>query len=212
MKYFLWFVVWGSIILTTAFAQSAPTTSQETIPQRTYCEYSFERTSQGVTHYGIYVDPDGKFYRFRYQPSQREVKKWQPLTRNDAEAISEAVADTNVSEQKLESNYSEGRTFIRQIKPEEWQAKLKLLAEASKGQMSKPQEFLRGAGAFLYRCFVYNENSKRYQEVKLRISGTWRSDNSSPSAKELADWLELLRLEAHPELKSGLPIQTKFSQ
>jgi hypothetical protein len=78
------------------------------------------------------VNPDGNLYSYRYQ--QNEEGQWRP------------IKNTKLTEQKLEDYYSHGRKFIRKIQPEEWQAKLKLLAEASNGRMSDPQTGIQGGG------------------------------------------------------------------
>jgi hypothetical protein len=199
MKYFLLCLVWGSVGLSAAFAQSDSTASQLPISPKAYCEYSldFERT----LHYGVYVNPDGNLYTFRYQPKEMMSRK--------------PVTNAKMTEKNLEEEYNHGRKFIRKIEAEEWRSLMILLAEAAKGQMSEARRGNPSSGPqaeHIYRCFVSNEKDNKYQEVILRVRGYANYENLSSSAKELADWLELLRLEAHPEQKSGLPIQTKVSQ
>jgi uncharacterized DUF497 family protein len=188
MKCFLWLLISGNVCMGLAFAQSSSTSEQ--MISKTYCEESFTRYSTGFSHSGIYVNPDGKLYKFHFMNEDRN--KWKPLTNSK---MTNTVTLTNLTEQKFENEYSHGRIFIRQIPLEEWQAKIKLLTEAVKGQMSEPKPGANGFGESLCRCFVFNKKDNKYQEIKLRVRGDWISDNSSPAAKEIAGWLGSITME-----------------
>jgi hypothetical protein len=189
MKCYLWCLVWGSVGLSTAFAQSASTTSQSPSRQKAYCEYS---ATEPRGYDGVYVDPDGNLYTYTYRGNDENMKNL--LLKPNAK----------ITDKKLEYYYSNGRKFIRKIKPEEWQAMLNLLVEASKGKMSEPKLVGFGPNMNVFvRCFVYNEKDSGYREVKLREGVSSVSENLLPSAKELVDWLGSLRKETNPKPKVG---------
>lgn len=149
--------------------------------QKVYCERSYTNFAWGYQHNGIYLDPEGNLYSYSYQ---RSDKPWSPK---------EEAAPT---EPELEDKYNHGKKFIRKIEAQEWQAKLNLLTEASKGQMSKRKQSGADMGANVCRCYVLDATKKQYKQVELRVQGDWSYENLAPSAKELADWLESLRASA----------------
>jgi hypothetical protein len=186
MKYFLWCLVWGIISLSTAFAQSVSKPSQKLSPSA-YCEHSVYGGGFGLSHTGFYVDPDGNLYRYR---SINAMSSQPPLT--SKMRVDEAAA--KIPEQKLKDYFDQfDKQLIRQIKPEEWQAKLKLLDEASKGKMAASYLPVPPAETSC-NCFVYNEKDSNYQIVQLRTN---LAQNSAPSAKELLDWMISLHSEVY---------------
>jgi hypothetical protein len=205
MKYYLWLLIWGIVGMSTAFAQSSPTASQEKAPQKAYCEWSRYIQSSGGA---IYVDPDGKLYRFSYSPGNKSHSLTDMLSL--ATTPTKALTNTNLTEKDMEGEYSRERSFLRQIPAEEWQSIVKLLPEASKGIMSVPQPGGSGNGSGMCRCFVLNEKNNKYQEVRLQVTGDWIYGNSSSSAKEIANWME--SLIAAPKPKFGPPFATKVGQ
>jgi hypothetical protein len=67
--------------------------------------------------------------------------------------------------------------------------------------MSEPKSAGASGKAIDCLCYAYDEKKGLYREVKLRKRGDWNSDNLSPAAKELADWLESLNAEVNPPPK-----------
>jgi hypothetical protein len=133
MKYYLWLLIWGIVGMSTAFAQSSPTISQEQIPQKAYCE---EGHASYMTYSGIYVNPDGKLYRFGFKINDKQhVDIGSPGLPSTA---TKALTNTNLTEKNMEDYYSQARVFVRQIPMDEWQSMVKLLTEASNGMMSAP--------------------------------------------------------------------------
>jgi hypothetical protein len=149
---------------------------------KAYCERSYTNFAWGYQHNGIYVDAEGNLYSYNYQ---RSDKPWSPK---------QAEAPTT---QELEDKYSHSRKLLRKIEPQEWQAKLKLLAEASNGKMSERKQRGADMGANVCRCYVLDEANNRYKEVELRVQGDWSYENLAPSAKELAAWLKSLQTSSH---------------
>jgi photosystem II stability/assembly factor-like uncharacterized protein len=190
----------------TVTGQAALATSQMPAPQRVYCEQSYTNFAWGAVHNGVYVDPEGNLYRYSY--SKKEG--WQPLT----SPFGPEENMTKITEQKLEDYYSQyEKKLVRQINPEEWQAKRKLLNETSTGNVTGTKGCGgNDMGEILDQCFVYNEKDRSYRKVKFRMRGNSCNDNSSPSAKELADWLDSLKAEAFPQPKLGQPFPTRGGQ
>lgn len=152
--------------------------SQTLNTQKVYCEQSYINFAWGYQHKGIYIDAEGNLYSFSYR---RSDKPWSPKQ-----------ADAPTAEE-LEDKYSHGRKLIRKIEPQELQAKLKLLAAARNGQLSKRKQSGADMGSNVCRFYVFDEASSRYKEITLRVQGDWSYENLAPSAKLLADWLESLR-------------------
>jgi len=200
MKKFLWCLVLGIFGMSAALVQSASKDSKTPTSPRVYWERSI--TISGGSHTGIYVDPDGNIFSYAYGL----FDNWQPLP-NLPPSI---FPNPKITEQDLKDYYSPRKKFIRQIEPEELQAKLELLAEASKGRIiiyksgtSDIQEDV------VSRCFIYNEKDQNYKEAKLSEVEMRVSYNSSPSAIQLVGWLESLYREAYPpKPQFGLPFPT----
>jgi hypothetical protein len=193
MKLSLWCLVWGSVSLSTAFAQSASTTSHKRFSPRAYCEVSSYWF--GILVQGFYVNPDGNLYSMQNQKGMDPP----PLLTGKAQP------QQKITEWMLDDYYGPAGKYVRQINPEEWQEKLKLLAEISKGQTP---DFGGWSPEVINRCWVYNEKDKSYQNVVLSAVGGFLTGyvNSSPSTKDLNDWLESLRKEtAPPKPKFGPP-------
>jgi hypothetical protein len=164
----------GGMLMNTSIQKDAQTLNT----QKVYCERSYTNFAWGYQHNGIYIDPQGNLYSYKYH---RTDKPWSP---KQAESPTEP---------ELEDKYSHGRQLIRTIEPQEWQAKRKLLVAASNGQMSARKQRGADMGANVCRCYVFDEASSHYKEVELRVRGDWSYENLAPSAKELADWLESLQ-------------------
>ncbi|HEX4948500.1 MAG TPA: hypothetical protein VFZ34_17635 [Blastocatellia bacterium] len=175
MSYIFMLLILLSPSLGTPRRQPAPT------PQKAYCERSFTNFAWGYQHKGIYIDPEGNLYSYSYQPKD---KPWSPK-QDDAPTAAE-----------LEDKYSHGRKLLRKLEPEEWQAKRKLLAAASKGEMSKRKQSGADMGSQVCRCYVADATGQQYKQIELRVQGDWSYENLAPSAKMLADWLESLSASA----------------
>ena len=164
----------STVVNTPANHNSQPT-------PKIYCERSYTNFAWGYQHNGIYVDAEGNLYNYSYQ---RSDKPWSPKQSEVPTA------------QELEDKYSHGKKLIRKIEPQELQAKFNLLAAARQGQLSKRKQSGADMGSNVCRCYVFDEANSRYKEVELRVQGDWSYENLAPSAKELADWLEALRVRA----------------
>jgi hypothetical protein len=97
----------------------------------------------------------------------------------------------------VEEHYSSEKTFIRKIDPLEWQEKLELLADARKGKMSEPKPSGPEFSVIYIRCYIEDEKKGRYDEIGLRIKGSADTENMSPSAIKLADWLLDLYIDVY---------------
>ena len=170
----------SNAVINTPRQNTSPTLNT----QKAYCERSYTNFAWGYQHNGIYVDAEGNLYSYSYQ---RSDKPWSPKQ-----------GDTPTAEE-LEDKYSHGRKLIRKIEPQELQAKLKLLAAARNGQLSKRKQSGADMGSNVCRCYVFDETANRYKDVFLRVQGDWSYENLAPSAKTLADWLE--SLQAKPDKK-----------
>lgn len=173
---FVFFDYCGSAVMNT------PKSNAPQPLNKAYCERSYTNFAWGYQHNGIYVDAEGNLYSYSYQ---RTDKPWDPK---------QAEAPTA---QELEDKYNHNRKLIRKIEPQEWQAKLKLLAEASKGHLSKRKQSGADMGSNVCQCYVLDEANNRYKQVELRVQGDWSYENLAPSAKALANWLEALHEAAN---------------
>lgn len=169
MRYFSLFV----LLLSVSF--SAPAQKAATQPPKIYCERSYTNFAWGYQHHGIYVDPQGNLYSYSYQPKD---KPWSPKQ----EAAPTAA--------ELEEKYSHGRKLVRQLAPQEWQDKRKLVAAASKGKLSERKQSGADMGSNVCRCYM--AEGAGFKQVELRVQGDWSYENLAPSAKVLATWLEAL--------------------
>ena len=168
----------GNAVVNTPNQNTSPTLNT----QKVYCERSYTNFAWGYQHHGIYVDAEGNLYSYSYQPKD---KPWSPK-QSDAPTAEE-----------LADKYSHGKKLVRKIESQEWQAKLKLVAAASQGKLSKRKQSGADMGSNVCRCYVFDEANSRFKEVELRVQGDWSYENLAPSAKALADWLEALHANAN---------------
>ncbi len=185
MNYLSMILILLSVFFNCSSKAMINTSNQNTSPalntQKVYCERSYTNFAWGYQNNGIYVDAEGNLYSYSYQ---RSDKPWSPK---------QGEAPTA---EELEDKYSHGKKLIRKIEPQEWQAKLKLLASASQGKLSKRKQSGADMGSNVCRCYMFDEAKSRFKEVELRVQGDWSYENLAPSAKDLADWLEALRVSA----------------
>jgi hypothetical protein len=144
---------------------------QTQVEQVYLCEQSYTNFAWGYRHSGTYVDRDGRVYRFtvakRVTPARQKA----------------------VTEAELEAKYSQGRTLLRTVAPEEVARMRGLIAAASKGSYSERKPTAADFGANVSACFLYDPAAKTYRAIELDVSGDWTYRNTSAAAAQLTDWL-----------------------
>ena len=143
----------------------------ELVEQKFLCERSYTNFAWGYQHSGTYVDNEARVYRYS---ARRQVAPKQ---------------ESVVTEAELEEKYSQGRTLLRTVPPDDIDRMRRLIADASKGPYSEKVQRGADAGATVSSCYVYDGNGKTYREIELDVRGDWSYRNVSPAARQLTEWL-----------------------
>jgi hypothetical protein len=146
------------------------------ISQRFVCERSYTNFAWGYQHSGIFVDREGRVYRF----SDRTDVLRRPPQRPD------------LTEAEMDQNYGAERQLVRTVSSDELLAMYRLIPAAAKGHHSKRVSAGADRGASVSACYVFDAAEKRYRKVELAVAGDWEYRNLAPEAQELAVWLASL--------------------
>jgi hypothetical protein len=60
---------------------------------------------------------------------------------------------------------------------------------ASKGKISTPEMQMADFGEIRYSAYIFDEKTNCYKEVMIKLYGDWMSNNNSPEAEEIYQWL-----------------------
>jgi hypothetical protein len=141
------------------------------VEQKFLCEQSHTNFAWGYQHSGTYVDREARVYRYK---AERQVAPKQ---------------EGAVTEAELEAKYSQGRTLLRTVPPDDIARMRRLIVDASKGSYSEKVQRGADAGARVSSCYLYDGNTKTYREIELDVRGDWSYRNVSPAARQLTEWL-----------------------
>jgi hypothetical protein len=61
------------------------------------------------------------------------------------------------------------------------------------GPMTKPKNTMADAGEHIYAFYVYEPGRNRYKRVILNMTGDWSQENLAPNAKEVVEWMKLIK-------------------
>lgn len=140
--------------------------------QRIYFQYESGGISFSMHHSGILIDSAGVVYRYR-QP-----QFWRF-----------ADADGKIVNQAMNLNVLRTDTICHIINRAELAAKIALIPRAAQGAITPPVKEFFDVGTLESVCFTFDENTKVYTKVLLDMKGNYRSENLSPDAQELNQWL-----------------------
>ncbi len=140
--------------------------------QRIYFQYEGGGISFGMRHSGILIDSAGVVYGYR-QPQYWRF----------------ADANGKIVNQAMNLNVLRTDTICHSIDRAELAAKIALIPRAAEGAITPPVKEFYDVGTLEFICFTFDEDTKVYTKVLLDMRGNYRSENLSPEAKELTEWL-----------------------
>lgn len=150
--------------------------SVEHISQRFICERSYTNFAWGYQHGGIFVDRDGRVYRFAVRGTARLA----PASTDD------------LDEAELEAKFGPDRTLLRTVPKDELLAMFRLIPAAAKGRNSESVSVSRDRGALVSACYLFDTTKQRYRRIELDVKGDREYRNLAPEAHTLAEWLATL--------------------
>lgn len=155
--------------------QDASRPDVDQIPQRFVCERSYTNFAWGYQHGGIFVDRDGRVYRFAVRGRT---------------SLAPASAD-GLTEGEMEAKFGPDATLLRSVSRDELLAMVRLIPAAAKGSYSEREPVSRDRGALVSACYLVDA-AHRYRRVELEVTGDWKYRNLAPEAQKLAAWLASL--------------------
>lgn len=143
--------------------------------QRFLCERSYINFAWGFQLRGIFVDRDGRVYRFDNSGTRPSL-----------------ASGPEFSEAELAAKYGERTTLVRTVPREQLDEMTRLIPAAAKGRLSDRTSPARDSGSLASLCYVFDATRGSYRKVELDVKGDWEYHNLAPEARRLAAWLESL--------------------
>ncbi|MEI8272299.1 MAG: hypothetical protein WCG08_06720 [Paludibacter sp.] len=94
-----------------------------------------------------------------------------------------------ISSINMDKNISFCQTPTTHIHPDTLKYYVNKIYAASKGSITKPQMQMADFGDIRYSAFIYDEKTNRYKEVLIKLYGDLMSDNNTPEAAEIYQWM-----------------------
>jgi len=163
----------------------------EVVAQKILFQKSYMNCAWGCQNNGWFIDNEGNVKAYNING----LGDWK------------SVNDGFISAEDLESNYNKAGTPLFTIAKEELNQKIKLIAEAAKGELTKPENRMADAGEMLYCAYQLDAVTGQYKQVLLSKWGDWQQTNLSEAAKELDIWLKGINDKCREAIKNnpGLP-------
>jgi hypothetical protein len=167
-------LLWLSLFAAQAAGGAAPA-----LPAGQVFLFEVSRTNfaWGYRHEGLYVDRDGRVFRFA---RPRQGQPWAP------------AADETYTEAELRARFGADPHPAGRIAPAELAAMAGLIGAAARGALGTPRQAGADQGELYFGCYTYDEGTGRYRRVLLRREGDWVQANTAPEAVELVNRLRAL--------------------
>jgi hypothetical protein len=141
--------------------------NQEIFFQSDYINYAW-----GYQHSGWMIDSSGNVRGYNLP------KDW-------------TFADSNgiIDEIDMKKNIEQLDTLFSRIDKSILRKYIEKICDASKGDLTVPKSVMADAGSTIYSAFIFDQASKKYQQVILKQTGDLFIDNKSPEANEIYNWM-----------------------
>ena len=152
-----------------------PPASQKILFECYYINFAW-----GYSHRGFFIDHEGKVMDY----SQSGIGARPDWNFHDNQG--------NISEQDLMENVQKttiSNIVIDQETLKKYAEKIYLVKENNYTEYQNSYD----AGAFVYVCYQYNENTRTYKHVTLLENGDWVRKNNNKYAKQISDWLQTIQ-------------------
>jgi hypothetical protein len=143
--------------------------------QPVYFEYHFLNFAWGVKDFGWLLDRHGTIRRFELPEEYNSVNHGDYL-----------------SLEQIENNLAQADSVVGEVNAAKLEKKIRLIAGASEGEITKVHRQGADMGLGVYGCFKFNLEMQAYQYILLSADGDHQQYNRSPDAEKLVKWLNEL--------------------
>jgi len=174
-------LVASGLVAALAGCEAVPASTPPPTPiaQTWVCGREYVNHAWGYVRYGTVIDRDGNVWRYnnRVVPNSG-AKIWNPkdqarLTEDDLAARYQGAA-------KADIHVSTGDIVLR----------LPQISEASGGKLTEPRITAADMGEFVSYCYDHDPAQHSYRQVILEEHGDLTMTNTSPAARDLANWID----------------------
>ena len=164
------FVILFTVFIITSCKEEIPSMKQKIYFEMHYVNYAWLPQSSGYL-----IDSVGNVLTFKWVEVFHE---WYEPDSTDY-----------ISAVNMDKNISFCQTPTSHINPDTLKYYVSKIYAASKGTITKPQMQMADFGEIRYSAFIYDEKTNRYKEVLIKLYGDLMSNNNSPEATEIYQWM-----------------------
>lgn len=146
--------------------------------QKILFHYEYVNHAWGYQHRGWMIDSSGDVYCYNLP------KNWHHC---DSLGL--------IDESFLESNLLQTDSVCFTVDKTELGSMLTLIEKASKGEISEPKQEMFDAGTKVYKAYMLNSATNKYESVVIKQTGDYQIENKSQAAQELYNWLYSINIE-----------------
>jgi|WetSurMetagenome_2_1015567.scaffolds.fasta_scaffold75389_3 hypothetical protein len=128
----------------------------------------------GYTNFGWFIDRDGKVKSYTIT----DPKNWWGV--NDPE---------HIKKPDMEHNYNQATKTLFEIPMPELLYKYSLIKNVANGPLSEPRDTGRDMGGKGYYCYQFDDSSRTYRQILLKVTGDISQENLNRDAITLTKWL-----------------------
>jgi hypothetical protein len=139
--------------------------------QSEYTNYAW-----GYNHGGWMLDNTGQVKRFQ------KSTKW---------IFTDSLG--YISAVDMYKNINACDSVIAQISSKDFKTNNEKALTCLDGSMTKPQNTMADAGEHIDAFYVYEPGHNRYKRIILNMTGDWSQENLAPNAKEVVEWMKLIK-------------------
>lgn len=146
--------------------------------QKILFHYEYVNHAWGYQHQGWIIDSAGEVHCYK------SPKNW-----HNCDSIG------LIDESLLESNLLQTDSVCFTVEKTELTQMISLIEEASKGEKLEPQQKRYDSGVQVYKAYMLNTVTNKYESVLLKQTGDYLIENNSQAAEELYNWLYTINNE-----------------
>jgi hypothetical protein len=133
----------------------------------------FENYAWGEQKKGIYIDKDGKLYRYDISSMQ----------------LNSILNEKSLTSAQMDTYFTVTPNLEESITSQIMAANVVKLQQAKSGTLAAETQECNDAGTYVYLGFEYNQALDSYTPITLYRTGDHRQENTQAQALELKSWL-----------------------
>ncbi|NOQ24989.1 MAG: hypothetical protein GQ564_06460 [Bacteroidales bacterium] len=146
--------------------------------QKILFQYEYSNHAWGYQHHGWMIDSAGDVHCYNLPDNWHNC---------DSLGL--------IDESLLESNLLQADSVCFTVDKIKLGSMLLLIEEAAKGEKLDPKQKMYDAGTEVYKAYILNTVTNKYESVILKQTGDYQIENKSQAAEELYNWLYSIKNE-----------------